>query len=509
MSVEQNLREMELARERYFQAFPGSSPFKLRWRAMTVRHCFHVLPGEHVLELGAGSGLWTKHLAEVLGPENPITAAVFDEQFAADSRWQGMSSARPVLVRNLEDLPAESFDYIVGTGILCHDHYAENLRKILRLLKPGGQILFFENNLWNPQVFLKTRFRFIGRLTGNANCQIGLTKFEFLRVASHQGFIDIDVTPYDIIHPRLPAFAIPMVQSLTYFFEQTPLVRDLCGTLYLWARKPGGALTRPAVNLACHPQFFRAVSFVVPCYNEEMNVRPLVDSILRHYRDYVHEIMIVNDNSTDRTAEAAMEIARTEPCVKLLNRTPPNGVGRALRDGYAAATGRYILTMDCDFVQIIPEFRDLFDALASGYDGALGSRFTHESVMVNYPFLKTFCNRVFHLLVNVLLRCSVRDVSNNLKLYRADILKNLPIKEHHFAANAETGLKPIMAGYRIREVPVSWINRTVEMGSSSFRIFRVGPNYLLALWDVIVSSRRLRSAARVRSGKFFEFGTKR
>ena len=86
MSVEQNLREMELARERYFQAFPGSSPFKLRWRAMTVRHCFHVLPGEHVLELGAGSGLWTKHLAEVLGPENSITAAVFDGQFAADSR---------------------------------------------------------------------------------------------------------------------------------------------------------------------------------------------------------------------------------------------------------------------------------------------------------------------------------------------------------------------------------------------------------------------------------------
>ena len=52
-----------------------------------------------------------------------------------------MSGTRPVLVRNLADLPAESFDYIIGTGILCHNRHAENLRKILRLLKPGEQIL--------------------------------------------------------------------------------------------------------------------------------------------------------------------------------------------------------------------------------------------------------------------------------------------------------------------------------------------------------------------------------
>ncbi len=88
MSVEQNLREMELARENYFQSFPNSSPYKLRWRAMTVRHCFHVLPGETVLELGAGSGLWTQYLAEVLGPENAITAAVFDPSFIHNERWE-------------------------------------------------------------------------------------------------------------------------------------------------------------------------------------------------------------------------------------------------------------------------------------------------------------------------------------------------------------------------------------------------------------------------------------
>jgi len=497
MSVEHNLREMEQTRENYFKAFPGSSPYKLRRRAMTVRHCFHVLPGETVLELGAGSGLWTQYLTEVLGPKNFITAAVFNEHFADHDRWQKIKPAAPVVVRNFADFKAESFDYVVGTAILCHNEYSENLKEILRLLKPGGQILFFENNLWNPQVFLKTKIRSIGRLTGNAKCQIGLSKFEFLRRASHQGFVNIDVTPYDIIHPVLPAFAIPSVQSLAFIVEQTPLLRDLCGTLYLWARKPGGPAERPAVNLACHPQFFSAVSFVVPCHNEEMNIGPLVNAILNYYRDYVHEILIVNDSSSDRTADVTREIMRREPCVKLIDRRPPNGVGRALRDGYAAATGQYILTMDSDFVQIVPEFRDLVQAVSEGFDGAIGSRFTHESVMVNYPFLKTICNRLFHVLVNLFLRRRVRDISNNLKLYRAEVLKGLTIKQDHFAANAETGLKPIVAGYNVKEVPISWMNRTVEMGKSSFRIVGAGPKYLLALWDVILSSRQLARAKRV------------
>jgi dolichol-phosphate mannosyltransferase len=94
----------------------------------------------------------------------------------------------------------------------------------------------------------------------------------------------------------------------------------------------------------------------------------------------------VNDNSKDHTAEVASEIARQNRGVRVINRNPPNGVGRALRDGYAAATGKYIFTMDSDFVQIVPEMRDLFDAVADGYDGAIGSRFTQESIMINYPF---------------------------------------------------------------------------------------------------------------------------
>jgi len=201
------------------------------------------------------------------------------------------------------------------------------------------------------------------------------------------------------------------------------------------------------------------------------------------YNDYIHEIIIVNDNSTDRTGDVTREIARGEPRVKLVERKPPGGVGRALRDGYAAATGRYILTMDSDFMQIVPELRDLFDVVADGHQGAIGSRFSHDSVLINYPFFKIFCKRGFHLLVNLLLPCQIRDISNNLKLYQADILKKLHIEQDHFAANVETGLKLILAGCDIREVP--WINRTLETGSSSFKIVKVAPNYFLEFLSIM------------------------
>jgi dolichol-phosphate mannosyltransferase len=495
-TLEQNLREMERTREKYWRSYPQSSPHRLRWRALTVRHSFHVLPGESILEIGAGGGIWTRELAAVFRGENEITSAIFNSDLAESKDWAATPGVHRCIVRSLEELPAESFDYVIGTAILCHNRFEEHLRALYRLLKPGGQILFFEQNLRNPQVLAKSVIPAVGRWSGNARCQIGVSKTDFLRTARQQGFTDVEVVPYDIIHPLLPKRAIRAVQTSAFVIEHAPILRDLCGTLYLWARRPGGVEERPAVNLAKHRQFHAAVSFVVPCHNEETTIGPLVRALTNYFGDYIHEIVIVNDNSKDKTAEVAGEIARRDKRVRVINRTPPNGVGRALRDGYAAATGAYIFTMDSDFVQIVPEMRDLFDAVAEGYDGAIGSRFTQESIMVNYPFAKIVSNRLFHLLARRSLRLGFHDISNNLKLYKAEILKNLEITEHHFAANAEIGLKSIAAGYRIKEVPVSWINRTVDMGSSSFRLLGVGPHYLRALRDVIRWVRDPKATAR-------------
>jgi dolichol-phosphate mannosyltransferase len=138
MSLSANLKEMERAREAYWLRFPSTSPFRLRWRAQTVRHWLHVVPGERILEIGAGSGLWTQHLSEALRGGNSITAATFNESLAASGTAKNIPNAQFVHVRDLAELPEKSFDYVVGTAILCHNLYEQNVSALYRLLKPTG-----------------------------------------------------------------------------------------------------------------------------------------------------------------------------------------------------------------------------------------------------------------------------------------------------------------------------------------------------------------------------------
>lgn len=485
-----NLCEIERSRDAYWGRYPQTSPTRLRWRANAARHALHIAPGESVLELGAGSGAWTEHLAAVTSGASPITAAVFNPDLAEAARARALPNTKVLLLGAEDELPEGSFDFVVGTAILSHDHYQENLAWIHRLLKPGGQLLFFEANYFNPQVYVKAHSRPIARWAGNAPHQIALRAAELAYSLRREGFEEAEIVPYDILHPRTPKGLIPSVQTTAFLLEHLPGVRRLCGTLFITARKPGRtSLERPRVDLTRHDVLRDGISVVVPCHNEAMNIGRLVHALTRTYDGYIHEIVLVNDNSSDATAAVARELAEQEPRVKLVDRTPPPGVGRALRDGYAAATGRYILSMDCDFEMLVPELQDLFDVVAAGHDGAIGSRFSHESVLLNYPAAKLLGNRAFHVIAKLVARRPIHDVSNNLKFYRADILRDLDITQDGFAANAETGLKPLLAGHDIVEVPIAWINRSADMGTSTFRVAGVAPGYVRAL------VRMLRSAA--------------
>jgi glycosyltransferase involved in cell wall biosynthesis len=207
-----------------------------------------------------------------------------------------------------------------------------------------------------------------------------------------------------------------------------------------------------------------------------MNIGPMIERLFELYGDYIHEIVPVDDNSRDSTAALLASYAARNPRIRPLYRKPPNGVGRALSDGYSAATGVWVLSLDSDFQHLLPEIRDMFDLAARGSPVVVGSRFSLHSVLINYPFLKILFNRSFHLLAQIVLGKRFRDVTNNLKLMRSDVVKRLHLTAPGFAVNAEIGLQPMFMGYPIAEVPISWINRSSDMGSSSFK---------LLLWDFL------------------------
>jgi hypothetical protein len=353
------------------------------------------------------------------------------------------------------------------------------LQNAFTLLKPGGQILFYQSNPWN--IVLKVR-RSLSRIFGRRDPRALLSRPQLYELMSAVGFIRIFAVFNDFVYAPLTRWLIWLLRNLSIVLENAPVVRTLAGSILIHSQKPPRKTEQPKISLFKHEKLRGAISVVIPCRNEAANVELLVKGLRDLYDEYISEFILVDDNSTDGTAEAIRRLAVEDSRIRPFFRTPPNGVGRALADGYRAAAGRYILSMDCDFLHLLPELRDLFDAAAQGYDVVVGSRFSRHSVLLNYPFQKIIANRGFHLFARLVLLRRFRDLTNNLKLISREIVNRLQIMEPGFAANAETGLQPLVMGSKIKEVPISWINRTREMGASSFRLALAGSGYFRVLY---------------------------
>lgn len=454
---------------------------RLLWRAQTFRHMVHLLPGETILVLGCGRGDFLRHLLHASRGQNPITAVTFDIDA---SRPDGLPPEVDYVVATglPGELAARRFDFVVATDLLDRRNCAWVLQHVFDLLNPGGEMLFYESNPWNPFLGLTRRF-------GRDDSRQLLNRTELYELMSEIGFIRAFAVFNDFVYRPLSRRLSWLLRNLSIVMENTRGVQLLAGSILVHAQKPPRVVERPKVSLFEHESLRGSVSVVVPCHNEEANVRPLVERLDELFGEYIHEIVLVDDNSRDGTRRVIDDLAEGDPRIRPVCRTPPNGVGRAIADGYRVSTGSWVLSMDCDFQHILPAVRDLFDAAAQGYDVAVGSRFSRHSVLLRYPVQKIVANRGFHLLARLVLLRQFRDLTNNLKLLRREVLNGLILTQPGFAINAETGLQPLVMGYAIKEVPISWINRTHEMGTSSFRLVRVGGGYgrvLMGLWLKVV-----------------------
>jgi dolichol-phosphate mannosyltransferase len=468
----------ELYRDDYWRKQDPIVEDRLLWRAQTFRHTVHLLPGQTILELGCGELQLTRALLRVSRGENPITAVTFQ-----NSVPDATGVDRQVELLQLSELPGplagRRFSYIIAMDLLDRSSSSELLQVVRELLAPAGEIVFYESNPWNPMHKLRGTFL---RVIGKRDPRDLINRPGLYELLSELGFIRIYAVFNDFVFAPLTRPLIWFLRNLSILLENAPLVRTLAGSILVHAQNPPRVNAPAKVSLFAHEPLRGALSIVIPCHNEEMNIGPLVERLLTFYGEYIHEIIPVNDGSRDRTGEVIMELAAKDERVKPLHRAPPNGVGLAIAEGLAAATGRYVLTMDCDFQNLLPEFRDLLDGVAEGYDVVIGSRFSRHSVLLNYPFLKILANRAFHALAVLLFGKRIRDVTNNLKIMRREVVQNLRLQQPGFAVNAETGLQPIVLGYSVKQVPISWINRTPGMGVSSFRLANVGGGY----WKVLV-----------------------
>jgi hypothetical protein len=439
----------------------------------------HLMPSQTILELGCGNGRFTRQLSSVTRGENPIMAVSFRRPTVRPAVPAGVE------FRSVSSLPGDlddrRFDFIVAIDLLDRQNCAWMMQNVYALLKPGGEVLFYESNPWN--MVLKLR-RAVTRCFGRKDPRNLLSRPELAELISEIGFIRVFTVYNDFVFRPLTGSLIWVFRNLSILLENMPVVRTLAGSILVHAQKPPRVAERPPMSLFKYETMRRAVSVVIPCHNEETNIGPMVARLRELFGEYLHEIIPVDDNSTDGTRAIIEDLAAEHPLIKPVFRKPPNGVGRAIIDGYRGATGRYVLSLDCDFQHLLPEVRDLFDAAANGFDVVVGSRFSRHSVLLNYPFQKIIANRGFHLLAQIVLWRRFRDLTNNLKLIRRDVLDRLHLTQSGFAINAETGLQPLVIGCSVKEVPISWINRAPDMGTSSFRLVRVGGGYCRVLYGL-------------------------
>ncbi len=211
---------------------------RARRRAEYIRGGGDLRPGTRALEIGCGTGNFTKRFAES-GAE--IMAVDISPALLEKARARGLPADRVRFeCKRFEDCEIDGpFDAVIGSSILHHLEMDQALAKIHQLLKPGGWLSFAEPNMLNPQVFAERKFRFLGRMFWYVSPdETAFVRWKLRTQLRKCGFDEIKITPFDWLHPATPKAVIPAVSGVGSLLEMLPLVREFAGSLHIRARRP-------------------------------------------------------------------------------------------------------------------------------------------------------------------------------------------------------------------------------------------------------------------------------
>jgi dolichol-phosphate mannosyltransferase len=221
------------------------------------------------------------------------------------------------------------------------------------------------------------------------------------------------------------------------------------------------------------------VTVCLPTYDERENVERMVRSLAA----LDVGVLVIDDNSPDGTGEIADRLAAELDGVAVLHRERKEGLGPAYLAGFRRALtdgADLVLEMDCDFSHDPADVPRLVEA-AEDADLVLGSRYVPGGRVANWSALRRFISRGGSLYAQVLLGLPLRDLTGGFKCYRRAVLEALPLDEIHsrgYAFQIETTYRTLRAGFRVREVPITFTDR-LEGGSKMSKAI-----VLEAIWKV-------------------------
>ncbi|HAN41692.1 MAG TPA: polyprenol monophosphomannose synthase [Candidatus Cloacimonetes bacterium] len=212
---------------------------------------------------------------------------------------------------------------------------------------------------------------------------------------------------------------------------------------------------------------------IIPTYNEIENIARMIEAVLG--QDPSIDILIIDDNSPDGTADVVKKAMEDNDRIKLIERSGKLGLGSAYVRGfeYALANGyEYILEMDADFSHNPNDLPRLLEA-AKTNDLVIGSRYVHGVNIINWPFRRLLISYFASKYVKVITRMPIKDPTAGFKCFRRKVLESINLKEilsDGYSFQVEMNFRAWVKGFRIKEVPIVFTERIGGVSKMSKQI---------------------------------------
>ncbi len=206
------------------------------------------------------------------------------------------------------------------------------------------------------------------------------------------------------------------------------------------------------------------LSVVIPAYNEQRRLGPTIEKVVAYLsaQPYRSELIVVDDGSSDRTAELAREILADAPIPhRVLVNEQNRGKGYSVRRGMIESSGRLALFSDADLSTPIEHIADFIAAIEDGADIAIGSRVAPgAAIEVHQPFLREMAGRMFSVVQRGILGTHIADTQCGFKMFTREAIELVfPHQQlERWAFDAELIFIALRLGLRVVEVPVRWRN---------------------------------------------------
>lgn len=223
----------------------------------------------------------------------------------------------------------------------------------------------------------------------------------------------------------------------------------------------------------------------MPTYNEAENIEKIIPVVLAQSPEL--DILVIDDNSPDKTGDIVEAISRQNPRVKLIRRERKLGLGTAYVMGFRYALEHgydYCFEMDADFSHPPEKIPEMI-ALLKDYDLVIGSRYSDGISIVNWPMKRLLLSYFACLYARKVTGCPVRDLTAGFKAYRCDMLRKLDLnqlREDGYGFQIEIDFMIWRKGGRIKEIPIIFTERRAGVSKMSRRI----------IWRAFVLVLRLR-----------------